>query len=254
MSKEKFAADYIDVAARVAEFRAKFPTGNLRPLNLEKPYSIEVVDGKTWVVVVAAAYRTPDDPNPGVGMAYEPVPGTTPFTRGSELQNAETAAWGRAMMATLAVDSKKGIASAEEVRNRQAENSALSQDTWPKISSIESALERAEAITQIESIREKALVAASNRAYTDVEIEKIKRLIVAAKTRVAKKSEISRPADPVPTVSDLQEYIDNVNGQEDYDTVKAAIEKSGYTDSVKGKLLKALDEKADSLGDTSLFD
>jgi hypothetical protein len=35
------------------------------------------------------------------------------------VQNAETAAWGRAIVAVLAADTRKGIASSEEVRNRQ---------------------------------------------------------------------------------------------------------------------------------------
>ena len=37
------------------------------------------------------------------------------------MQNAETAAWGRAIVAVLASDTKEGIASREEVRNRQTE-------------------------------------------------------------------------------------------------------------------------------------
>jgi hypothetical protein len=35
--------------------------------------------------------------------------------------NAETSAWGRAIIAVLAADAKKGIASQQEVRNRRAE-------------------------------------------------------------------------------------------------------------------------------------
>jgi hypothetical protein len=109
--------DYIDVAARIVEFRGKFPDGSLQQQDLQ------FVDfaGASWVVYTAAAYRTPDDLRPGVGTAWEPVPGKTSFTRDSELQNAETAAWGRAIVAALAADTKKGVASAEEVRNRQAE-------------------------------------------------------------------------------------------------------------------------------------
>ena len=106
---------YNDVASRIVEFREKYPNGTLRPLDKDKPYTLEIINGNPCFVVVAAALRTPDDPEPGVGMAYEPIPGSTPYTRGSELQNAETAAWGRAMIAALAVDAKKGIASREEV-------------------------------------------------------------------------------------------------------------------------------------------
>lgn len=107
--------DYIDVATRIVEFRTKYPEGSLQQVD------VKFIDfaGKSWVVYTAAAYRTPDDPRPGHGTAWEPTPGPTNFTRDSELQNAETAAWGRAMVAALAVDTKKGVASSEEVRNRQ---------------------------------------------------------------------------------------------------------------------------------------
>lgn len=123
MASYKGPLDYIDVAARIIEFRTKFPTGSLQPW--KDPFVIEVKmpdsSIKSFMVYSAAAYRSPDDKLPGVGYAWEPIPGPTNFTRDSELQNAETAAWGRAMVAAFAVDTKKGIASSEEVRNRQTE-------------------------------------------------------------------------------------------------------------------------------------
>lgn len=108
---------YIDVATRIQEFRTKYPTGSLSQVDLQ----FISFGGKDWVVYTAAAYRTPDDPRPGIGTAWEPVPGPTRFTRDSEVQNAETAAWGRSIIAALAADTKKGIASVEEIRNRQVE-------------------------------------------------------------------------------------------------------------------------------------
>ena len=116
--------DYIDVATRIVEFRDKFPTGSLQQVK----YEFVTVNNKDWIVYTAAAYRTPDDERPGIGTAWEPIPGPTNFTRDSEVQNAETAAWGRAMVAALAVDTKKGIASSEEVRNRQTKSTATSKD------------------------------------------------------------------------------------------------------------------------------
>jgi hypothetical protein len=121
MSQKPFATDYVDVATRLAEFREKHPEGSLQPADLSRPYGHLTIGADDFVVVVAAAYRSPDDPRPGVGMAYEPYPGRTNFTRGSELQNAETSAWGRAIVAALAADTKRGVASADEVRNRQAD-------------------------------------------------------------------------------------------------------------------------------------
>ena len=105
---------YKDVAERIVEFRDKYPNGSLVQVALE---FVRDFGGKDWVVYTAAAYRTPDDTRPGIGTAWEPVPGPTNFTRDSETQNAETAAWGRAMVATLAVDAKI-IASRQEVENR----------------------------------------------------------------------------------------------------------------------------------------
>lgn len=113
--------DYIEVPERIAEFRTKYPEGSLQPWDKAKPYEVVDLGGVVHIIVVAAAYRSPDDPLPGVGMAQEVFPGKTPYTKGSELMNAETSAWGRAIVAALAADTKRGIASAEEVRNRQAE-------------------------------------------------------------------------------------------------------------------------------------
>ena len=109
--------DYIDVAARITQFYEKYPDGRLTTVDWDvKPD----LDGKTFVWVHAKAYRTPDDPLPGDGIAWEPVPGPTSFTRDSELMNAQTAAIGRAIV-SLGFDTKK-IASADEVRARQPEN------------------------------------------------------------------------------------------------------------------------------------
>jgi hypothetical protein len=113
--------NYNDVPARIAEFRTKHPEGSLQQAALE----FREVAGKWWVVYTAAAFRAPDDARPGHGTAWEPVPGKTPYTKDSELQNAETAAWGRAIVAALAADTKRGIASAEDVRNRRADQAAV---------------------------------------------------------------------------------------------------------------------------------
>lgn len=129
MAGDGFKMDgYNTVPERIVEFRAKYPDGTLQPLNLDRPYEIVKVGGvdkdgkdtleRTFIIYTAAAYRTPDDPRPGVGIAWEPFPGHTNFTRFSEIQNAETSAWGRALIAVGAADARKGIASAEEVRNR----------------------------------------------------------------------------------------------------------------------------------------
>lgn len=110
---------YVDVAERIRIFREKYPNGSLQPLDHAKPYEVVTVGDRMFVVYVAAAYREPNDQRPGVGIAWEAFPGRSNFTKDSELMNAETSAWGRAIIAALAADTQK-IASAEEVRNRQS--------------------------------------------------------------------------------------------------------------------------------------
>ena len=110
----RIADDYVDVAERIRTFKETFPEGTLQAW---QPPELFHVGDKTFIAYSAAAYRTPDDQRPGVGWAWEPVPGPTNFTRDSELQNAETSAWGRAIVA-LGFETKK-IASANEVQNRR---------------------------------------------------------------------------------------------------------------------------------------
>jgi hypothetical protein len=110
--------DYVDVAERIRIFRERFPEGTLQPLDPSSPFHIVEVAGQTFIQYTAVAYRSPNDQLPGIAVSWEPFPGKSPFTSGSELMNAETAAWGRAIIAALVADSKK-IASLDEVRARR---------------------------------------------------------------------------------------------------------------------------------------
>lgn len=110
--------DYVEVPERILSFYQKFPEGSL-----QSEYELTTFPNKAGkdtphFIVKAWAYRTPNDPKPGVGLASEPIPGFTPYTKGSELMNAETSAWGRALAALGFIGNGK-IASANEVRNRQ---------------------------------------------------------------------------------------------------------------------------------------
>lgn len=109
--------DYKEVPERIADFKAKHPEASLQPADLAAPFQVVTIGEQTFVAYAAAAYRTPDDQRPGIGLAWEPFPGKTSYTRDSELQNAETSAWGRAIVAAMASESKH-VASAQDVRNR----------------------------------------------------------------------------------------------------------------------------------------
>ena len=76
--------DYIEVAERIQIFIEQYPTGSL-----QSDWGMVERDGEQWLAVKAYAYRYPDDQRPGIGHAWEPVPGRTPFTKGSELMVGE---------------------------------------------------------------------------------------------------------------------------------------------------------------------
>ena len=114
--------DYVDVAERIRLVKEQYPEAVFRPADPTQPFKIIEVAGALFVAYTAALYRDPFDSCPAIACAWEEIPGRTPYTKGSELMNAETSAWGRCAIA-LGIPSKK-IASAQEIKARQIETSA----------------------------------------------------------------------------------------------------------------------------------
>lgn len=102
-------SSYVDVKTRVKLFYKQFPDGRLTfEFMGQLPGNPQMMWG------IAKAYRTADDPTPCTGVAAELIEGRTPYTRGSELQNLETSAWGRCLAAAgIGIDNS--MASMDEV-------------------------------------------------------------------------------------------------------------------------------------------
>jgi hypothetical protein len=113
--------DYIEVSERIRLFKETYPDGSL-----DSEWHYVERDGEQWLVVKASAYRSQTDCRPGVGHAWEPIPGRTPYTKGSELMVGETSAWGRAL-AAIGIAVNRGVASANEIRSAQARTPDLAQ-------------------------------------------------------------------------------------------------------------------------------
>ncbi len=113
---------YVEVKDRIIAFYAEYPAGSLQS------EIIELTD--TRVTVKALAYRQAQDERPGVGHSYMNIPGATNFTRGSELENTETSAWGRAI-AALGFEVKEGIATRTEILNKQGEEATPQRSSGP---------------------------------------------------------------------------------------------------------------------------
>jgi hypothetical protein len=103
--------DYIDVAERLRAWFEVYPKARI------EPRLIELTDKR--VVFSAAVYRgeSPDEQPAGTGHSAMNIPGSTPYTRGSEVENCETSAVGRALV--MAGLPSKRIASDDEIRSKK---------------------------------------------------------------------------------------------------------------------------------------
>ena len=155
-NKKKFdmPADYVEVNVRVKDFYEKYPDGRIQS---EYEFFKDEKGVPFMVIATARAYRTGDDSIPSMGTAQEQIPGKTPYTRGSEIQNAETAAVGRAIVFCGASDAKDGIASREEIRNQQEATKAYHR-------MIASANTKAELETIYNDLKDAGIAAEFNQA------------------------------------------------------------------------------------------
>lgn len=119
--KKKFAEDYIDVAERLRAWYEAYPNARI------ETSIVSHTDSRVTVKALAFRGDTSDPdvsgrPRPygfeerpaGVGHSAMAIPGSTPYTRGSELENCETSAVGRALV-MAGLPSKK-VASSDEIR------------------------------------------------------------------------------------------------------------------------------------------
>lgn len=180
-----FAEDYVDVATRLRMFKEKYPEGSLQPFNPERPIEVVTVGEKTFLAYTAAAYRSPDDQRPGIGIAWEPFPGQTPYTRDSEAMNCESSAWGRAIVAALAADTKKGVASADEVRNRQAEREHNDTVRNNVIANARNAIDAAEDVEALDRVAERIAQVEKNGLITTDDAEFLREVLVARHAAIA---------------------------------------------------------------------
>jgi hypothetical protein len=139
--------NYIDVAERIKIAKEQFPD-----MSLQAEIWFDNIDGQQLVICKAKFYRTPEDVRPGVGHASEPFPGKTPYTKGSEIMNAETSAWGRAIAAVIPMQK---VASANEVKLSKERQKAPQKVTIavPDLSDVKIALFKAGATNAAEALQ-----------------------------------------------------------------------------------------------------
>jgi hypothetical protein len=114
-------SNYTTVNDRLLELFAKYPEARIQ--NSEP--RVVLFDGREWWLVTTKVWRDPADPLPVIASAAEPK-GSTPYTRDSEMMNAETSAIGRAILLIggIGIRAGGGMASRNEVQNRQTPDRA----------------------------------------------------------------------------------------------------------------------------------
>jgi hypothetical protein len=116
--------DYVDVPTRLKELLAEHPQASVVA---DAPKLITVNDSHFVEVTVTIT----DGDRMARASAWEPYPGKTPYTKDSEMMNAETSALGRCC-GLWGYGIKKSVASLDEVRARRAESVAKHPASQPK--------------------------------------------------------------------------------------------------------------------------
>ena len=107
-------SNYVDVATRIKLLTEKYPNACV----ICSPPKVVEVAGHTFIEVTAHIDCLDEASREATASAWEPFPGKTPYTRDSEMMNAETSAIGRAIGA-LGIGLTGSMASQNEVANRQ---------------------------------------------------------------------------------------------------------------------------------------
>jgi hypothetical protein len=114
--------DYVDVAERIRAWYEAYPMGRIETRVVEHNEKRVVIEARVYRGVKGDnapeddAFFMDDRPA-GVGHSAMQIPGATPYTRGSEIENCETSAVGRALV--MAGLPSKRIASDDEIRAKR---------------------------------------------------------------------------------------------------------------------------------------
>lgn len=120
--------NYVDVPTRLRLALEKYPELSIQE---SPPKVVSMDDGKQFLEVTTRVWRHPSDPLPVIVSCWEEYPGTTPYTRGAEQQNASTSGLGRAL-GMLGFGIKQSIASREDVERRQPATTTSKVITSPE--------------------------------------------------------------------------------------------------------------------------
>jgi hypothetical protein len=116
--------DYVDVAERIRGWYDAYPNGRIETRIVEHNEKRVVIEARAYRGVkfdgAADELGFMDDRPAGIGHSAMQIPGATPYTRGSEIENCETSAVGRALV--MAGLPSKRVASDDEIRAKREDS------------------------------------------------------------------------------------------------------------------------------------
>jgi hypothetical protein len=117
--------DYVDVAERIRAWYDAYPNGRIETRIVEHNEKRVVIEARAYRGVKGDSGPSDelgfiDDRPAGVGHSAMQIPGATPYTRGSEIENCETSAVGRALV--MAGLPSKRIASDDEIKAKREDS------------------------------------------------------------------------------------------------------------------------------------
>lgn len=119
--------DYVDVAERIRAWYEAYPNARIETRIVEHTEKRVVIEARAYRGVKGDSGPNDelgfmDDRPAGIGHSAMQIPGATPYTRGSEIENCETSAVGRALV--MAGLPSKRIASDDEIKAKGGKSAA----------------------------------------------------------------------------------------------------------------------------------
>jgi hypothetical protein len=180
--------DYVDVAERIRAWYEAYPNARIETKIVEHT--------EKRVVIEARAYRgvkgegSSDDLGfidhypAGIGHSAMQIPGATPYTRGSEIENCETSAVGRALV--MAGLPSKRIASDDEIKSKGGTSKTLAKAAAevfedmvlsPEVQKFSDEFDSATTMEQLNAVGQKV----NNSSADGIEIDEISREFLVKK-------------------------------------------------------------------------
>ena len=170
--------DYVDVAERIRAWYEAYPNARIETKIVEHT--------EKRVVIEARAYRgvkgegSSDDLGfidhypAGIGHSAMQIPGATPYTRGSEIENCETSAVGRALV--MAGLPSKRIASDDEIKSKGGTSKTLAKAA-AEVQKFSDEFDSATTMEQLNAVGQKV----NNSSADGIEIDEISREFLVKK-------------------------------------------------------------------------